>query len=110
MTDFRIGYGQIPNYFKKLTVTRTVFGDLNDGYRQDALFPFTTQGLMFLNEDTMNIVEFSFNGFDVHGELNPTLPSRGLSFDSMAVSKVWFRIKSGSSGPVTVDVMAWGIY
>lgn len=110
MVDYRIGYGQSFDFFSKVTVTRSTFGDPNDGYRQDVLISFTTQSVMFLNENSSGVVEYSFNGFDVHGELDPTLPSRGLTFDNRVACKIWFRIKSGSSGPIVVRLDAWGTH
>lgn len=109
MVDYRINYGQDFNYYKKIAVSNTTFGVPGDGYAPDVIIPFTTQSVIFLNEDDTDVVEYSFNGFDVHGELNPTLPSRGLSFDNRVICKIWFRVKSGSSGPVTIRVDAWAI-
>jgi hypothetical protein len=71
---------------------------------------FPTQTVIFLNEKTLgtNVVEYSFNGNTVHGELDPLLPSRGLMFDNRSIGTIWFRVKSGSAGPVTIRVDAWG--
>jgi len=103
------------NFFQKLEVNWTQFGAPDgyttaDGYGPDVVITFPTQSVMFLNEETSatNVVEYSFNGTTVHGELDPTLPSRGVAFDNRAVSLIWFRLKSGSSGPVTVRIDAWG--
>lgn len=103
------------NFYEKVEVNWSQFGALDgytteDGYGPDLVIKFPTQGLMFLNEETSStqVVEYSFNGNTVHGELDPTLPSRGLVFDNRSVTLIWFRVKSGSSGPITVSVQAWG--
>ncbi len=110
MVDFRINYGEDYNFYKKITVNNAGFGDPNDGYRPDAFIKFTTQTVMFLNENATKIVEYSFNGFDVHGELDPTLPSRAMTFDNRVICKIWFRYKSGSSAGALVRVDAWGTH
>lgn len=99
------------NFFKKLEVSNTTFGVAADGYESDVSITFSTQGLFLLNEETAadKVVEYSFNGNTVHGELDPTLPSRGLMFDNRVVCPIWFRVKSGSTGPITIRVEAWGI-
>ena len=104
------------DYYQKVEVNWTQFGAPDgyttaDGYGPDLVIPFSTQGVLFLNEEesATNVVEYSFNGITVHGELDPTLPSKGMSFDNRVISLIWFRLKSGSTGPVTIRVDAWGI-
>lgn len=105
-----IGYttnGFDRNFFQKVAVNTTTFGGSSvDGYQPDLIITFTTQSVMFLNEGT-GTVEYSFNGITVHGELDSTKASASLSFDNRVVSKIWFRIKSGSSGPINVSTHAW---
>ena len=108
-----IGYttlGYQRNFYQKLSVTATTFGGGSvSGAQPDMIITFNTQGVQLLNlgSGATNVVEFSFNGQTVHGELNPTNPSAGLTFDNRVVSKIWFRIQAGSTGPVTVSVSAW---
>ena len=111
MVDHRIGYGQSFNFYQKLSVTNTTFGVATDGYAPDILFQFITHTVMFFNENTGSgkVVEYSFNGFDVHGELDAALTSKNLEFDDRVIPKIWFRVKSGSSGPITIRVDAWSI-
>lgn len=100
------------NYFKKLDVNWDSFGGggIALGYQgADMVINFTTQGAVFLNEGT-GVVEYSFNGKDVHGELDGDGATKGIIFDNRAVSSIWFRVKSGSSGPITASVQAWGTY
>ncbi len=67
-------------------------------------FNFISQGFTFLNRSS-SIIEYSFDGSSLHGDLNPDDASIGLEFDERWESKVWFR---GSDGYGTVRVEAWG--
>jgi hypothetical protein len=102
--------GRDSSFFTKVAVNWTSFGGgQTDGQSPDIIISFTTQGLMFLNlgSGSSNVVEYSFNGSTVHGELNPTNASAGMSFDNRVQSLIWFRLQSGSTGPVTISVQAW---
>lgn len=90
------------NFFQKLSVANV--GTFN--HNSDMLILFPTQTVMFLNEGT-GIVEFSFNGNTVHGELNSATPSTGLVFDNRIISGIWFRVQTGSTAPILVTVQAW---
>jgi hypothetical protein len=109
-----IGYtvtGRDFNFFQKLSVTATTFGGGSvSGQQPDMIITFPTQGVMFLNlgSGATSVIEYSFDGNNLHGELNPANASAGKAFDNRVVSKIWFRIQSGSSGPVSVAVEAWG--
>lgn len=104
----KIKYGRDFNFYQKIDVTATDFGSNSiDGYQPDMIITFPTQTVMFLNENSSGVIEYSFNGNTVHGELDPTLPTRGMTFDNRVISLIWFRIKSGSSGPIMVRVDAW---
>lgn len=108
--DYRIGYGQDFNFFKRIAVSATGvnFGPSADGYRPDIQLSFTPATVMFLNEGT-GTVEYSFNGFTVHGELTDSNPSKQMIFQNRIINKIWFRVKSGSSGPINIRVDAWSI-
>lgn len=101
------------NYFQKKVVNWTQFGALDgytaDGYGPDLIIPFSTQAAIFLNEGT-GIIEYSFNGTTVHGELDGSVSSltKMLTFNSRVISLIWFRVKAGSTSS-TVSVQAWGI-
>jgi hypothetical protein len=107
-----INYGRDFNFFQKFSITATTFGGGSvDGYQPDTILTFPTQAVMFLNlgSGSTNVIEYSFNGTTVHGELNPTEPSAGMVFDNRVISLIWFRVQAGSTGPITVSVQAWGI-
>lgn len=105
-----IGYttlGYQRNFYQKVSITSSTFGGASvTGQQPDVIITFNTQGLQLLNLGA-GVVEFSFNGTTVHGELNSSNPSAGLTFDNRPTSKIWFRVQSGSSGPITVSVGAW---
>jgi hypothetical protein len=109
-----INQGRDYNYFQKIAVDWTSFGaGSSDGYGPDAIITFSTQTVMFVNLTASgtsdSVVEYSFNGNVLHGELNPTNSTIALTFENRTISQIWFRIQSGSSGPITVSVQAWGI-
>ena len=105
-----VGYntkGRNFNFFQKVAVSATAFGsDSVDGYQPSVIITFPTQGVLLLNEGT-GVVEYSFNGTYVAGELDSTLPSAGLAFDNRVISTIWLRVKSGSSGTLNVSIHAW---
>ena len=103
----KVTKGRDFNFFEKVDVIATDFGSNSvDGYQPDMFITFPTTGATFLNEGT-GVIEYSFNGNTVHGELNSAKASAGLSFDNRSITKIWFRLKSGSTGPITVSVQAW---
>lgn len=91
------------NFFTKLEVSSTKFIP-----SQRAKWDFNSTGLAILVEsDQVNdVVQYSFNGNDVHGDLTPLTPSEGIIFDSRFESSVWFR-RAESGGIVVIRVEAW---
>jgi hypothetical protein len=111
--------GRDYNFFRRVAVSNTTFG-VNidgylpgvDGYYPDVIitFPTVNGGVIFTTlESGADIVEYSFNGNTVHGELIPgaTSDRRNLVFYHRNVSTIWFRVKSGSTGPIDIIVEAW---
>jgi len=92
------------NFFTKLTISTTSFTSAG----QLASWNFNSVGLALLVEsnETTDIIEYSFNSTDVHGDLSPTLPSEGIIFDNRIESKIWFR-RAVAGSPVTVRIEAW---
>lgn len=101
-----ITWGRQKNFFQKTAVSVSTFNT-----DCDLTITFTTQGVHFVNlgSSSSQVVEYSFNGNDLHGELNPATGSatQNIMFNPRIICKVWFRIQSGSTGPVTVSVQAW---
>lgn len=101
--------GRDYNFFEKIDVNWAEFGENSvDGEQPDMVITFPTQSIMLLNEADAGIVEYSFNGNTIHGELDAEKASKGLVFDNRVASPIWFRLKSGSTGPITIRVDAWG--
>ena len=97
------------NHFIKTAVNWSNFGGgAPDNLGPDQVIPFVTQSVIFLNEGT-GVVEYSFDGNTVHGELDSTGLTKGLIFDNRVISLIWFRVKAGSSAPITVSVQAWSV-
>jgi hypothetical protein len=100
--------GRDYNFFTKLDVNWDEFGGgASDGYGPDIIIPFVTMGIMLLNEGT-GIIEYSFNGTTLHGELNSDNATKGLVFDNRVISTIWFRTHEDSSGPIKISIQAWG--
>lgn len=104
----KIRHGRDFNFYEKVNVVAADFGSESvSGEQPDVIITFSTQSLMFMNESNAGVVEYSFNGITVHGELDPSLPTRAMTFDNRVASLIWFRVKSGSVGPITVRIDAW---
>lgn len=110
ITSNRVRY----NYYQKINVNWSQFGapdgwTAQDGYGPDIYINFNAKSFLLLNEGSgeSNTVEYSFNGNTVHGELVPGAASEGIVFDNRPVDLIWFRLKSGSTGPVIIRVEAW---
>jgi len=96
------------NFYQKIDVSWDKFGgSSSDGYQADIFLKFGSNTMMLLNENSSGVVEYSFNGETLHGELDPSLPTRGMTFDNRPIVRIWFRVKSGSSGPIKVRIDAW---
>lgn len=100
-TGNKISLGHDFNFYQKVSVTAS--GSFNSNY--DAIITFSTQQVNFSLEST-GVIEYSFNGNTVHGQMDSTKNSANLQFPNRVVSKIWFRLVSGTG---TVRVEAWGI-
>jgi hypothetical protein len=114
----KVTYGYAHNYFNKLSVTWTVFGaNAVDGYQPDMIInllePTYTVIITNLTTTTTpaatSVIEYSFDGNTVHGELGNHINNLSLTFGNRVISTIWFRIQSGSSGPLEVSVQAWNV-
>jgi hypothetical protein len=90
------------NYFNKVHVSTTNFSD------RQVTWTFNSAGILLLNESTVagRVLEYSFNGTDVHGDLDPTLPSAGIAFDNRHESRVYLRLKTAGAS-VICRIEAW---
>lgn len=99
------------NFFQKVTVNWTTHFGANDGYTTadgygpDLIITFPTQGLIFSNSSGA-IVEYSFNGNTIHGELATTGNRSILTFTNRVASLIWFRLQAPGTSIVSVE--AWG--
>jgi hypothetical protein len=119
-----IGYtnhGYDYNFFQKFTVTATTtFGsDTVDGYQPSVIINLAvpTYTVIMTNLTAAGssgntwvpgaVVEYSFNGNTVHGELGSCFENISLTFQNRVISTIWFRVQTGSSGSPVVTVQAW---
>jgi len=86
------------NYFDVVSVA-----DTNFPAEPQVNFGFNSQGFILLNRGSAT-VEYSFDGENVHGDLNPTDATVGVAFDGRVECKIFFR---AASTPQTVRVEAW---
>ena len=91
------------NFFTKLNITGTDFVEA-----QRAVWSFNSVGIALLVESTStsDVVQYSFDGETVHGDLTPTTASEGIIFDNRYESNVWFR-RVSLGGPVLVRIESW---
>ena len=73
-----------------------------------ASWTFTSVGiaLMVESDEPEDVIEYSFNGTTIHGDMVPLMPSEAIIFDNRAQSKIWLRRKTAGS-TVLVRVEAW---
>jgi len=90
------------NFFDKLYVSSTSFSDHRVGWN------FTSVGiaLMVESDNQADVIQYSFDGTTVHGDMTPLRPSEGIVFDNRFQNKVWFR-RATPGDPVLVRVEAW---
>ena len=87
------------NYFAETVVNNAAFTTV-----ETTRFGFVSEGFSFLNRGAA-LLEYSFDGVTLHGDLDPADASKGLVFDSRSECRVWFRAPAGAS---TVRIEAWG--
>ena len=87
------------NFFRKTDVTKTAFTG-----NSDIAFNFRGQFSFSMVNEGSSVIEYSFNGTVLHGDLTPGTTTEALFFDNRRVSKIWFSVASGSH---TIRVEAW---
>lgn len=102
-----IQYGRDFNFFQKISITNTTFNT-----DADMVITFPTFTTTFQLESGAGIVQYSFNGIHVHGDMTPFVVASGspysanLSFVNRPICKIWFLTSTGTS---VVRVESWGI-
>jgi len=91
------------NFFAKLDIIATSFTEV-----QRVRWNFASVGLALLieSDEPNDVVQYSFDGETVHGDLTPLLASEGIVFDNRLENNIWFR-RVNPGGPVLVRVEAW---
>lgn len=117
----KLTFGYDHNFFAKVSVTWSTFGGGSiDGYQPDVfiLLPEPTSTVILTNLTATSttdgyasgsVLEYSFNGNTVHGELGSNTNNFSLTFQDRVISSIWFRTQSGSSSSLNVSIQAWGI-
>lgn len=101
----KVVLGPEHSFYQLTTVSAITFGSACDLM---ITFPTISGGVILSTQGTStNTVEYSFNGNTIHGELIPGGGRTTLTFYNRNVSKIWFRVKAGSSGPIVVSTEAW---
>lgn len=108
---FKRTIGKDFNFFQILPVNWTQFGasdgyTVRDGYGPDVVIQFPTQSISFINYGS-GTVEYSLNGATLHGDMVSGTPSASLLFNNRTMCMIWFRLKTGSSGPINIRIEAW---
>lgn len=92
------------NFFARVTVSSASFQS-----NADVAFNFRGSPICFtLNNEGTGIIEYSLNGTTLMGDMTPGEASENLKFENRKVSRIWFRLKSGS--PSVVRVEGWSRY
>ncbi len=95
-----ITVGKDYNYFEKVTVASASFNS-----EPDSFFNIKGQQSFSLVNEGTGVIEYSYNGTTLHGDMTPSSPTAAIFFDNRRVSKIWFRLKSGAASVVRVE--AW---
>jgi len=102
MSDHRI-FNNVCDFYKKLTISSTTFG-APDAYTQDLFIPFSSQGVVIINETPSTAVQISFDGINTHDELSSAIGYSIATYQNRVICKMWFKVTSGSA---TISVRAW---
>lgn len=92
------------DFFQLVSVSTANFADASVTFGLDY---GSEMHLGMYNKHSSAIVEFSSDGTNPIGELDPADGTRGQADDDRKFSKLYFRLKSGSTGPAVVYVKAW---
>jgi hypothetical protein len=100
----KITKGMDFNKFARITVDG-YFGDFAD---VSFNFRFTNLSFTLVHEGS-GVVEYSFNGNTVHGDMTAGTTTASLSFDNRKVPAIWFRAADNDALGATVRVEGWAV-
>jgi hypothetical protein len=80
------------NYFIKVTASGTAFPTTP----QISVYIPYVQGFLIGNEGS-NVIQYSFDGITVHGDLTPNSPTDSLLFANRPCSALWLCVPGGGS-------------
>lgn len=91
------------NFFHKVSISTTSFDiHVNWGFNSTGI------ALMVESNNPNDVVQYSFDGKTVHGDMKPTFPSEAIIFDNRVQNKIWFRRETdGDAVPVRIE--AWTV-
>jgi hypothetical protein len=95
----KINQGADFNFFRKVTVNTPNFPN-----EANIIFDIKYQVSFSLVNEGNDIVEYSFNGNVLHGDLTPGTSTGAIFFDNRRVSFIWFRARTPGQ---IVRVEAW---
>lgn len=101
-----ITQGYDHNYFRRVQVTDGYFHH-NPDDACDVFFQFRGQLSFSMVNEGLGIVEYSFNGNTLHGDMTPGTPTHSIFFDNRRISKIWFRLADGNQPASRIRVEAW---
>lgn len=96
------------NKFARITVDGYTFA-ASDSPDIDFSFRHSNLSFSMVLESGSGVVEYSFNGSTLHGDLEIGTPTEAIFFDNRPVSKIWFRAKTGAAIGASVRVEGWSI-
>jgi hypothetical protein len=95
----KIEIGKDFQHFQRVNVSGANFPQF-----ADVQFKFRRSNMSFsLVWEGEGVVEYSFNGNTVHGDMQDGTPTEAMFFDNRNVNGIWFRLASGSAGDVRVE-------
>jgi len=98
-----ITYGKDDSFFDQLTFANTTFKQ-----KADVVVNVKYVDSFYMINTGDEVIQYSFNGTDVHGDMTPGKGSEALSFSNRRVDHIWFRSPSGNSASVSVGGWAGG--
>ncbi len=86
------------NYFNRATVANATFTT-----DPDIFFKIRGNPSFSMINEGSGIIEYSFDGTTLHGDMVPLTGSSELVFNNRGYSQIWFRLKSGAVSNVRVE-------